>query len=216
LINSGLAKEDQEQIREGWDVVQMMVDRIRNMVQNILYYAKERELQWERVDVRSFAEDVCLTVEHKIIQHGIEFVKDIHPSLDMFEVDVGVVRTALINILENAIDATLADRSTADHHIVFQAVQESGNIVFKISDDGIGMDNQTRANIFTLFFSSKGHAGTGLGLYISNRIIQQHGGHIHVDSNPDKGSCFEVMLPKELPESAKKSMKKKPEIIQCA
>jgi len=217
LINSGLAKEDHEQIREGWSVVQLMVDRIRNMVQNILYYAKERELQWERVDVRSFAEDVCLTVEHKIIQHGIEFVKDIHPSLEKleFEVDVGVVRTALINILENAIDATLADRSTADHHIVFQVVQDSGNIVFKISDNGIGMDKQTRENIFTLFFSSKGHAGTGLGLYISNRIIQQHGGHIHVDSNPDKGSRFEVMLPKELPESAKKSMKKRPEIIQC-
>ena len=84
-----------------------------------------------------------------------------------------------------------------------------------VSDNGIGMDDQTRANIFTLFFSSKGHAGTGLGLYISNRIIQQHGGHIHVDSNPDKGSRFEVMLPKELPESAKKSMKKRPEIIQC-
>jgi signal transduction histidine kinase len=217
LINSGLSKKDHEQIREGWDVVQLMVDRIRNMVQNILYYAKERELQWERVDVRSFAEDVCMTVEHKIIHHGIEFVKDIHPSLEKleFEVDGGVVRTALINILENAIDATLADRSTADHHIVFQVVQDSGNIVFKISDNGIGMDKQTRENIFTLFFSSKGHAGTGLGLYISNRIIQQHGGHIHVDSNPYKGSRFEVMLPKELPESAKKSMKKRPEIIQC-
>ena len=94
-------------------------------------------------------------------------------------------------------------------------MQDSENIVFEISDNGIGMDKQTRENIFTLFFSSKGHAGTGLGLYISNRIIQQHGGYIHVDSNPGKGSRFKVMLPKELPESAKKSMKKRPEIIQC-
>ena len=63
LINSGLDKKDHEQIQEGWDVVQMMVGRIRNMVQNILFYAKERDLQWETVDVQAFCSDVCLMVE---------------------------------------------------------------------------------------------------------------------------------------------------------
>ncbi|MFO7687934.1 MAG: response regulator [Desulfobacterales bacterium] len=216
LIHGGLAKKDHAQIREGWDVVQLMVDRIRNMVQNILYYAKERDLQWEKVDVQSFAEDVCLTVEHKIIQHGIKFIKDIHQSREKFTVDAQVMRTALINILENAIDATLADHGTADHQIVFRVTQDPENIYFEVGDNGIGMDKQTRDNVFTLFFSSKGHAGTGLGLYIANRIVQQHGGSIHLDSNPGQGSLFKVMLPKKLPESVRHSMKSKPEAIQCA
>ena len=102
LINSGLDKKDQEQIQEGWDAVQLMVERIRNMVQNILFYAKERNLQWETVDVHSFAEDVSLMIEHNILQQDILFDKNFGSDLGRFEIDAGVVRTALLNILENA------------------------------------------------------------------------------------------------------------------
>jgi len=209
LINSGVAKKDEAQIKEGWDVVQLMVDRIRNMVQNILFYAKERELQWEAVDVLGFAEDLCLTVENKIGQHGIEFTKNFENSPGRFEIDANLVRTAIINILENAIEAVLADKTKQKHCITFNVGQQDGNVVFDVRDDGTGMDKETRENMFTLFFSSKGHAGTGLGLYIANKIIRQHGGYIEVMSIPGQESHFRVILPKSLPQSAKQTMTKK-------
>ena len=212
MINSGNAKGDQEKVKEGWGTVQVMVDRIRNMVLNILYYAKERDLHWEVVDVQSFAEDVCLTVEHKIVHHGVTFVKEIAPTSGEFEIDVGVVRTALINIIDNAVEAILADPSATEPRIVFRVrAEDSERIVFEISDNGIGMDENTLENMFTLFFSSKGHEGTGLGLYISNLIVQQHGGMIRVESKPGKGALFSVVLPRKCADSAKKSMKKRPE-----
>ena len=211
MINSGLDKEDQGQVQEGWDVVQLMVERIRNMVQNILFYAKERNLQWEAIDVQSFAEDVSLMIEHRIIQQGIAFEKDFSTDLGTFEIDAGVVRTAILNILENAIEATLADRKNPEHKIVFGVQRENDSVVFTVNDNGIGMDPETRENVFTLFFSSKGHAGTGLGLYIADRIIKQHGGHIKVDSSPGKGSRFRITLPEILPASAKQQMNNLPE-----
>jgi signal transduction histidine kinase len=61
------------------------------------------------------------------------------------------------------------------------------------------MDKQMKENLFSLFFSSKGYRGTGLGLFIANQIMEQHGGKIEVDSEPGKGSCFRIKLPRVLP-----------------
>jgi len=202
-VELGLKKKNMEQIESGWDVVRLMVDRIRNMVLDILYFAKKRDLKWERVDVLSLARDVAATVEPKMGGHEIEFVRDFDPSVGQFEVDPGVVSSALINILENAVDACIENGSKERHKIMFGVKEEDNEIVFHVKDDGIGMDRDTRENMFTLFFSSKGTRGTGLGLFISNQIIQQHGGAIKVDSEPGQGSHFYIRMPKTLPEGAK-------------
>ena len=65
------------------------------------------------------------------------------------------------------------------------------------------MDQETLENIFTLFYSRKAHHGTGFGLYISNKIIKQHGGNIKVDSALGKGSHFQIQLPKQLSKEGK-------------
>lgn len=205
LLDTGFEKENQDQVREGWEIVKLMVGRIRSMVLDILYFARDRELKWERVGVLSIADEVVLTVEPKMATQHIEFVCDFDPSLGEFEVDAGVIRSALINILENAIDACTEDKSGRPHKIEFRIKQDNSHIIFDVYDNGIGMDKETGENLFNLFFSSKGNKGTGLGLFISNKIIRQHGGIITVDSDPGLGSHFCVRMPKILPESAKTS-----------
>ncbi len=196
LLSSGFEKENEEQIKEGWEVVKLMAGRIRNMVLNILYYAKERDLQWERVDVLTFAEEVAAMIEPKAKQHGIALVRDFDTSVDDFEVDPGVVRSALVNILENALDACLEDKEASSHEITFGVAQEGDEVIFDIRDNGLGMDRETREHMFTLFFSSKRDRGTGLGLFISNKIIRQHQGSIEVESAPGEGSRFRIRMPK--------------------
>ncbi|KPJ79136.1 MAG: histidine kinase [Deltaproteobacteria bacterium SG8_13] len=207
LIQKGVERKQDDKIKEGWDVVQLMVDRIRSLVQNILFYAKERQLHAEKVDVLGFAEDLCLTVVHKTDAHGIEFTKHFAPSLGSFEVDANVVRTALINILENALEAVTADKTKDTRRISLEVRREKKTVVFEIRDNGIGMDQETMENLFTLFFSTKGHAGTGLGLYVAEKVIQQHGGNIEVESSAGEGSRFQVSLPVSLPPSIRKAMK---------
>ncbi len=197
LVESGFSKENEKQVMEGWEVVKLMVERIRNMVLDILYYAKERELKWERVDVLSFAKELVFIIEPKLTGKPIEFVKNFSRSVGEFEIDPGVVRSALINILENAVEACLEDKSKETHQIAFGVCEEDQHIRFDVCDDGIGMDEDTREKIFTLFFSLKGHMGTGLGLFISNKIIRQHGGEIIVKSSPGQGSHFTIRMPKQ-------------------
>jgi signal transduction histidine kinase/FixJ family two-component response regulator len=195
LVESGLAKDDPDRVTEGWDAVKTIIQRIRKLVFNILFFAKEREFKPEATDVLNFAYDVAASVESKIKAAGVELDCDFDSDPREVQMDAGVVRLALINILENALDACIEDTAKKSHRIGFSVEPQGKHIVFEISDNGIGMDRETRESLFTLFFSSKGNKGTGLGLFIANKIIVQHGGIIKVESKPNRGSSFKLTIP---------------------
>jgi signal transduction histidine kinase len=175
------------------------------MVLNILYYAKDRALDWKRINVNRFAEDLVAAVQSRFQNQPIEFEQTISTSLGDFEVDADLAATALTNIIENAIEACIEDPSGRSHRIIFGVDQDKENIIFDIRDNGIGMDDEIRDNIFNLFYSSKGKKGTGLGLFITRNIIQQHGGMVEVDSTLGQGTHFRVIMPKTLPQEAKQN-----------
>jgi signal transduction histidine kinase len=197
LLESGLSRKNEEKIAEGWETVKVMVERIRKMVLDILFYAKKRDLQWENVDVTCFAQEIARTVAAKIEKLPITFSCDIQESVGACQIDPGYIHAALMNIFENAIDACQRRDDCGLHELKFCVWAQDGNIKFSVSDTGIGMDADTQAKLFTVFFSSKGRKGTGLGLFIANKIVEQHGGGIAVDSKPGQGSCFTVTIPKD-------------------
>jgi len=205
-LEAGLKKENIEQVNDACEVIKEMVNRIKNMVLNILYYTKERNLNWSRINVLSLSNQVASNIRPKAEKHHIEFVCDVDQSVGDFEIDPETLTTALVSILENSIDACLVDKTDDKlHKVIFRVKEEKGYIVFDIHDNGIGMGRETKENMFTLFFSSKGHRGTGLGLFIANQIVKQHGGSIKVDSTRGQGSCFNIRLPKILPETVKEA-----------
>lgn len=201
LLEKGFSQKSQDQITEGWEVVKQMVERIRKMVLDILYYAKERDLRWERIDALSFAEEVAKVVEPKIRSGGIEFEKNLDSKIGEFEINAGYVHSALLNILDNAVDACTKDTSKQKHTITLKVKQDKRHIIFDVADNGLGMDSDTSEKIFTPFFSLKGEKGTGLGLFISNKIIDQHGGEIIVKSKLGQGTLFRIIIPKMQSES---------------
>ena len=198
LLDSGFAKENPEKIEEGWAVVKLMVERIRKLVLDILFCAKKREFSLTRVDVLDFAREIAGVLNTKMIS-GLAFEQVYAKDLGTLEIDAGYVQAALVNILENAVDACRQDTAKTDHRIVFTVAQDPDHVIFTVADDGIGMDRKVRAKLFTIFFSSKGSEGTGLGLFVADKIIQQHGGRIEVRSIPAQGSTFSITLPKKPP-----------------
>jgi signal transduction histidine kinase len=201
LLEKGFAKKSQDQITEGWEVVKCMVERVRKMVQDIVFYAKERDLRWERIDVLSFAQEIAKVVEPKIQSQAIVFETRFDSKVGEFEIDAGYVHSALLNILDNAVDACTKDTSKQKHTISFKVKQDDRHIIFDVADNGLGMDAETSEKIFTPFFSLKGEKGTGLGLFISNKIIDQHGGEIMVKSKLGQGTLFRILIPKLQAES---------------
>jgi len=199
LVDAGLQKRDLEKTGEGWQVVKLLTQRVRKMVMDILFYAKERDLAPELVSILNLAEEVAMVAAPKMKIGGIEFIKDFQNLSGTFEVDAGFIRSALINILENAVDAFPDHRTDPPAQVVFRVRELGDNVQFDIIDNGIGIDSQTRDKIFTLFFSSKANRGTGLGLFIANKIVCQHGGSIRVNSRPGQGARFSIKIPRKPP-----------------
>ncbi len=197
ILEGGLRQHKQERIDEGWQTVKMMVERIRKMVMDILFYAKERDLQWESVDVRKFGGELARMVASKLKKLPIQLETVYEPTAGRCRIDPGYINAALMSIFENAIDACQRDTTKKQHHITFKVRKDKEHIVFSVTDDGVGMDDETQSKLFTAFFSSKGRKGTGLGLFIANKIVEQHGGGIQVSSSPGRGSRFSVRVPKD-------------------
>lgn len=215
-LGSGIARGDAARVQDSHQDIRHLVDRLRKMVLDLLYYAKNRELNWEVVVTRAFAEDTAALVESKAAERGVRFVRDFAEGdgdggtgggpadLGTFEADAGALSSALVNLLENAVEACAADTRKQDHEVTFRVRGAPDEVTFTIIDNGTGMDRETREKLFTLFFSSKGTAGTGIGLFVASRVVQQHGGHIAVASEPGEGSTFTVSLPRRLPDAVRR------------
>jgi signal transduction histidine kinase len=195
ILESGLKRKDEKRIEDGWKAVTVSAERIRKQVLDILYYAKEREPDRKVVNVLRFAEGVYQSIEKRMQDQGISFVRNFSVTEETLSMDENAMHAALLNILDNAVDACMRDEKKAAHEIRFEIHPCPEGIRFDISDNGCGMDKDTRDKLFTLFFSSKGAKGTGLGLFITQQIVRQHGGTIHVTSTPGVGSSFEVIVP---------------------
>ena len=168
------------------------------MVSDILYYAKDRVPNWEPQAAAEVAADVCEMMESRANDLKIELRKDLDPEAGEFEADASAVRALMANLVENSLDACRLDEKKPEHKVVVRVRGEPEHILFEVTDNGIGMDQETLEKSFTLFFSSKG-TGTGLGLFIADKIAQAHGGAIDLESEPGKGTRFVVRLPRERP-----------------
>jgi signal transduction histidine kinase len=199
LVNSGLKKNDRDRIDQGWEISSRNIRRIRSMVMDILYYAKDREPQWEDLTVKEVMEEVCSLFEERAKRQNINFKCQMDSDDRIFEADRQAVRSMLLNLLDNSLDACRIDKKKNDHLITFETKSESEKINFEVTDNGIGMDRETREKALSLFFSSKGSGGTGLGLFIANKIAQSHGGEIDIESKENEGSKFIVTMLKKRP-----------------
>ena len=208
LVNSGLKKDDRSRIDRGWEIALRNVDRIRSMVMDILYYAKDREPEWLAINAFDLISDVCGIMKDKAKQLEIEFECDFDRSAGEFEGDPHAVRSLLLNLIENSADACRVNTTRQNHKIGVRLTGHSETVVFEIFDNGIGMDRETREKAFSMFFSSKGAGGTGLGLFIANKIAQAHGGHITIESEEGQGSRFIITLCRKRP------VKAEPETIE--
>ncbi len=199
LINSGLEKDDRARIDKGWDITLRNVRRIRTMVMDILYYARDREPNWGKISAADLLRDVCSTMEERAKKLEIDFSSEIE-GVGEFEGDPQMIRSLLVNLIENSLDACRIDVQKPSHYLKVELRGNAEAVQFIVSDNGIGMDRETREKAFSLFFSSKGAGGTGLGLFISHKIAQAHGGKLIVESEEGKGTRLVVDLPRKRPE----------------
>ena len=133
----------------------------------------------------------------EISSKEIEIIRDLDPHLGEVLLDPKGIHRCLLNMISNAIDACLEDSVESKHYRVQVITRREGEkkFMFQVSDNGCGIEDEAKAHLFTSFFSTKGSKGTGLGLLITQKIVQEHGGTLSLNSEPGQGSVFTMLLP---------------------
>ncbi|MBZ4684748.1 MAG: Multi-sensor signal transduction histidine kinase [Desulfomicrobiaceae bacterium] len=194
-VEKGIQTGDMNRVKSGWETVRHRIQQIRKTALDILYYSKNRTHQFQPQSLEKVANDLKEMISSRAETHHIAFSADIISPQGSLALDDAAFTSAMANIVENAVDACRMETSRHDHRITLRIHSESSWAVITISDTGIGMDQDTLDKMFTLFFSSKGALGTGIGMFVTHEIIQAHGGRIEVKSAPHQGTSFQVFLP---------------------
>ncbi|TWT84476.1 Sensor protein ZraS [Planctomycetes bacterium CA13] len=212
LIEAGLKRDDTDAVRRGWRIVDRNQDRISNLVLDMLTFSKERTPQRVDGDLNDTVRDVVELMHPRAEEMEVKLCWKLAETMPEASFDPDAFHRAVLNLVTNAIDATSEyakaialeqqpdesvgeDRYEATIEVLTQFDSVEGWIV-DVIDNGPGVPEEDRQKIFSLFESRKGARGTGLGLPVSAKIMDEHGGSIQVlTPQCGRGSCFRLRLP---------------------
>jgi signal transduction histidine kinase len=165
------------------------INRLNRIVDDLYRIAKPPELTLGRTSINDVVAKSLLSLSERIVKKGLTVRQDLLSDLYEFEADADRLQQVVINIIKNAIEA-----SPEKGEIRIETSCEGSNIAVRITDSGPGILAEDRERVFEPFFSKK-KDGTGLGLCISQRIVDQHGGSIYIEDAPQCGATFVIELP---------------------
>jgi signal transduction histidine kinase len=197
VVEKGIELNNRQYLGQGWEMIKGNVSKIKQLALDMLNYSKAREPNYDLCDPNIPAREVYHLMLSRAAETRVTLHLDLDNGLGRALLDVEGIYTCLLNLVTNAIDACAdGDVSRPHGEVTIRSRQVPGWAVeYEVADNGRGMDEKTRQQLFRSFFSTKGSKGTGLGLMVTEKIVREHNGTIHVVSAPGKGSSFTLRLP---------------------
>jgi two-component system NtrC family sensor kinase len=184
-----LGVQETAEARELLTVIKSELDRLIEVVEEYLQFARLPKVRLERGDMNEIFSDLLQFLREEAADRKILVVEELDPSLPPMDLDPRALRQAFLNIIKNSFDA-MPDGGK----LTVSTALKNGKAEVTISDTGKGISEENQELIFTPFFSTK-HGGTGLGLSITSHIVKEHRGTIGFKSYPGLGTSFIIRLP---------------------
>ena len=174
------------------------IDRLSGIITDLLTLTQmdshSSPLRVTKVDLSALTEETVHTLQIAAEQKGQTLTADIAPGITL-DGDSGKLMQIFYNLTDNAIKYT-----PENGHIAVRLAQSGANVLFAVTDDGIGIPEEDQKHIFERFYRvdkarSRATGGTGLGLSIVRQLAAMHGGTVSVSSQPGQGATFTVTLP---------------------
>lgn len=203
LLRMGIDEKDMKLADESWQILNKNHRRLGNVVLDLLNLASEQKPNFSVHDVNEIVKDVYELWKDQLASENIRLVVDPKTKdLPLFtELDAKGVHRILLNLVINAEHAVLSRQTSVDEKfdgMVFIGAnfnESKDYVIVTVTDNGVGLEQSETKKIFDLFISSKGNAGTGLGLAVCKRLVEAHGGSITVTAEKGKGCTFAFSLP---------------------
>ena len=171
------------------EVTKRECQRLQDLLDDFLNFAKVRRLNLKPMDLNAEIDETLEFFAPEAAAAGVEIRRYLDPDLPRVMLDGESFRSALINLLLNAQQAM-----PGGGQLVVRTTSIGDTVVLHLIDTGVGIDDQAAAHMFEAFYSTK-PGGSGLGLPTTTKIIEAHGGRIHVQSEVGHGTQFTIELP---------------------
>jgi signal transduction histidine kinase len=201
VLGKGVELDEKEYLHQGWRMVSENVEKIKNLSLDMLNFGKFAALTWESCDPNRPAAEVVQLMQSRAREQGVELTAALDAALAPAIFDPAAIHCCLLNLVGNAIDACRRRKEAGGPRLVVVRSRPSadGGVEYEVSDSGAGIGEDVRSRLFQGIFSTKGTEGTGIGLMMTKRIVDQHRGEIHVASRPGEGATFTIRLPPHPP-----------------
>jgi len=176
--------------KEYANIIVNEVTRLENILKEILGFVKSSRFTKRSTNINELLLNIIDFISPEIIEKHNTIVQELSDSVLMTSIDNDRIKEAMLNIITNAAQAT--DHGT----ITIRTRRQNNEAVIEFLDSGCGITPEDMKNIFNPFFTTKS-LGTGLGLAVTHKIIEEHNGRIQVESSRNKGTCFKIYLPLE-------------------
>jgi len=197
VLEKGIELSHRDYLMQGWEMIKGNVDKITNLSLDLLNYAKGTELKYRLSDPNQPAQEVVQLMTPLAEAQGIDLSVELGRNLKNIIFDPELIHRCLLNLVTNAIDACKSEEpGNQIKKVTIRSRKRQGwGVEYQVVDNGSGMSNAIKKKIFHRFFSTKGSAGTGIGLMATKKIIDAHQGLIMVKSKENAGSEFIIRLP---------------------
>jgi PAS domain S-box-containing protein len=181
---------DQARVAEATWVIKQEIDRLDRVIKALLDFGRPSAPTLRRIDIEDVISDVVLFTRQFASQAEVEIETEFSAARPIVMADPDQLKQVFVNLVSNAVQAMDVTGGT----ILMRVWDDDTFVYVAVADNGPGMSAETLDKVFDPFYSTK-DSGTGLGLTIVHRIIDQHGGRITVESVPGEGTTFTVALP---------------------
>ncbi len=201
LVDTLLAEPelDEKRTREYLELISRENARLSHVVDNFLTFSRmargKHRFAHRPADAREIAEDSMQAIRDRVKVRQEAFVMDVQDELPELVADSEALKIAIVNLLENAFKY-----SDEPHRVRLRVAADNGSLTFSVRDNGLGIDGRERRKITDRFYRgsralARKAGGIGLGLSIVQSIVAEHNGRLVVESEPDVGSTFSIVLP---------------------
>jgi PAS domain S-box-containing protein len=208
LMRSGLDRGNDGRVREGFEMLGRNIGRVTNFVRTLLDFSRGRVPVAKLVNPVSLAEEAVALFRDSAGREGVTVRVEAEKAILPAAFDAEDMHTSLSNLVTNAVDACHSSERE-DREVVVSVREEPDPypyrvppvdppmvIVFEVRDNGVGMEYEVQQKVFTNFFTTKGERGTGLGLLLTRKIVQEHGGSVAIESKPGVGTAIRLTFPR--------------------
>ncbi len=193
VVEIGLRSGNVMQASKGWHIVDRNLDRIYNLTLNLLAYSRPREPRLEPINIKTLVDECVELISSAANEKGVMVIADVEQDHPPTPLDPDGMHQVLMNLLSNAMDAVEPEKGLI--RVVCRYDEANKQSIVEVIDNGTGVPPTMMGHLFELFHSTKGNRGTGLGLAVTKKIVEEHDGAITVTSLPGEGTTFTIRLP---------------------